>query len=424
MRIVIVNEVHPFGSGETFLADELHALARVFDAIHLAPRLRLGPPHPVPDRVDVLDSLAVAASAAGPVTGALGRLRSDVLRRPVPIVPRPLRPVAALARRRAFLRELARVRSWAQRTLVPLCDAEPGMPTVLYAYWFDASFAALAHAARLVTGRRPVVVCRAHGSDLYNTLAAPGLDDRLRRALGMGHAFPVSTLGARRLTERFPDLADRIETARLGVADPGVQCAPSSDDVLRIVSCSALRPVKRVDRTIDALARFATRHPASPVEWTHFGDGPLRGELHVRAERLPPSIGVDWAGHVPRERVLDHYRRRPVDVFVSLSASEGVPVSIMEAASAGIPILATDVGGTSEIVSPTTGTLLGDRPDADAIADALTTYAGQAPDDARRKGARARYARDFRADVNFARFASRLAELAGRDAARHADFAP
>ena len=43
-----------------------------------------------------------------------------------------------------------------------------------------------------------------------------------------------------------------------------------------------------------------------------------------------------------------------IDLFINTSSSEGVPVSIMEALSVGIPIIATDVGGTKEIVTKTT----------------------------------------------------------------------
>lgn len=52
------------------------------------------------------------------------------------------------------------------------------------------------------------------------------------------------------------------------------------------------------------------------------------------------------------------YSEHPVDVFINLSTNEGVPVSIMEAISFDIPIVATDVGGTSEIVTDETGILV------------------------------------------------------------------
>ena len=53
---------------------------------------------------------------------------------------------------------------------------------------------------------------------------------------------------------------------------------------------------------------------------------------------------------IPNKDVYSYYQTHPVDLFVNVSSSEGLPVSIMEAISYGIPVIATDVGGTSEIV--------------------------------------------------------------------------
>jgi glycosyltransferase involved in cell wall biosynthesis len=55
---------------------------------------------------------------------------------------------------------------------------------------------------------------------------------------------------------------------------------------------------------------------------------------------------------------LDFYTEQPFDLFVNVSASEGVPFSIMEAFSVGIPVMATNVGGTGEIVNEQVGMLL------------------------------------------------------------------
>ena len=51
-------------------------------------------------------------------------------------------------------------------------------------------------------------------------------------------------------------------------------------------------------------------------------------------------------------------RSQPIDIFINVSSSEGLPVAIMEAISFDIPIIATNVGGTSEIVTPETGILI------------------------------------------------------------------
>ena len=120
-----------------------------------------------------------------------------------------------------------------------------------------------------------------------------------------------------------------------------------------LVSCSELVPVKRVHLIIDIL-----RHIETPLRWVHFGDGRLMPELKTRVKELPDNINYELRGYVPNQGVLEFYQKNEVDLFVNVSESEGIPVSIMEAISFGIPILATDVGGVHEIVTDKTGVLV------------------------------------------------------------------
>jgi len=286
-------------------------------------------------------------------------------------------------------------------------------PTVLYSYWFDSGLlGAVAAVSRHPHGSRATVVCRAHGSDLHNTLAAAGLRTRVRTALARSHLFCVSEAGRGKLLKRFPDLADRIAVARLGVESPSERTDPSPDGRLRVLSCSALKPVKRVDRIIDALDGLARRQPELPITWSHFGDGPLRESLEEKASKCPRSVSVRWFGQCPRREVLAHFTREPVDVFVNLSDSEGIPVSIMEAFSFGVPALATAVGGTPEIVGEDAGFLLPQRPQRETIVDALEAFVGLDREHGWRLGARRRFERDYNAEINHTRFAETLGAIA------------
>ena len=104
--------------------------------------------------------------------------------------------------------------------------------------------------------------------------------------------------------------------------------------------------------------------------------------------------------------LVDWYRRNRVDLFISLSSSEGLPVSMMEAISFGIPILATDVGGVSEIVKRATGRLVSvdDPPELVAgVARAIVDGGGPTRDEVR-----ALFAANFEAEANFGAFANLL----------------
>ena len=88
-----------------------------------------------------------------------------------------------------------------------------------------------------------------------------------------------------------------------------------------------------------------------------------------------PRLRVTLMGQISHNEVLRFFKNHPIDVFVNLSTIEGVPVSIMESISFGIPAVATDVGATNEIVNSQTGILLSPNPECKEVADAILTIA-------------------------------------------------
>ena len=62
------------------------------------------------------------------------------------------------------------------------------------------------------------------------------------------------------------------------------------------------------------------------------------------------KLKIKLAGKISNSQLLEIYKNIPFDIFINVSENEGVPVSIMEAMSFGMIIIATAVGGTSEIV--------------------------------------------------------------------------
>ena len=70
------------------------------------------------------------------------------------------------------------------------------------------------------------------------------------------------------------------------------------------------------------------------------------------------SIFSDFKGYVSNENVQRYYTKEQVDLFINLSSSEGIPLAIMEAIAYGIPVVATDVGGVSEIIDNKNGLLI------------------------------------------------------------------
>lgn len=119
-----------------------------------------------------------------------------------------------------------------------------------------------------------------------------------------------------------------------------------------IVSCSNIIPVKRVKKIIETLCLVKTKK----VTWIHFGEGENMSLIkNLATKKLPENISFEFLGHIDNSRLLAWYKANSPALFINLSLSEGIPVSIMEAMSFGIPCLATCVGGVEELVTSESG---------------------------------------------------------------------
>ena len=112
-------------------------------------------------------------------------------------------------------------------------------------------------------------------------------------------------------------------------------------------------PVKRVH-----LIAAALKHTQREIKWTHIGGGETLSLVLVESGDIGDNVEVDLKGQIAHEEVLTWFEKNSADVFVNVSSSEGLPVSIMEAFSYGIPAIATAVGGMPEIVTEDCGVLL------------------------------------------------------------------
>jgi glycosyltransferase involved in cell wall biosynthesis len=103
---------------------------------------------------------------------------------------------------------------------------------------------------------------------------------------------------------------------------------------------------------------------------------------------------------------MRYYRNTPIDLFMLTSRSEGVPVSIMEALSFGIPVFATAVGGVPEMVSDEVGCLLPMNPTVEEIAQKLLDFIALSPSErtVKRTAARSAWETNWDADVNYRKF--------------------
>lgn len=134
-----------------------------------------------------------------------------------------------------------------------------------------------------------------------------------------------------------------------------VRCAIGASDSTFVVGTIArLDPVKDLRTLITAVSECVKQ---IPMRLLIVGDGPERGSLEQCAVETGAAPFVRFLGH------RDDARRwlAGCDAYVNSSVSEGVSLTILEAMAAGLPVIATRVGGTPEVLSDASGRLVPPR---------------------------------------------------------------
>ena len=288
------------------------------------------------------------------------------------------------------------LRAWVEEN--GLADA------VFYDYWFENSTLALAVLRDL--GAIRCALSRAHGFDVFDyrwggRRRVPFREFKTER---LDAIFPISEDGVGDLRAKAGRDAEKVRLARLGVTKPPSYPQGGRVDPPLVVSCSVTRPLKRVHLIPEVLRECGQR-----LHWVHFGDGPELGRVEAAAASLPDTVTWELRGWVDNAEIRDFYATRPVSAFLSLSAAEGAPISMMEAQSYGVPIVALAVGGVPEIVQAESGVLLPPDSPAEAIAEALAGALSPGRFDADR--IRSLFASRFDASANYREFADALLDL-------------
>jgi len=130
-----------------------------------------------------------------------------------------------------------------------------------------------------------------------------------------------------------------------------------------------LSPEKQHDTLLKAMKLLATQVPGAVLIVA--GDGPIRPDLESLATELDITSNVFFLG----ERHDVPQLLQALDVFVLSSRSEGLSIALLEAMAGGLPIVATDVGGNSEVIVDGETGLLVPPGDPEALAQAMAAVA-------------------------------------------------
>jgi glycosyltransferase involved in cell wall biosynthesis len=170
--------------------------------------------------------------------------------------------------------------------------------------------------------------------------------------------------------------AAHVETVPNGVEtslyrlDPGARARlrmelDLADETPLFVTVAMLRPGKGVQHLLEAAALLRGRAPEA--RWLIVGDGPERAELEDHARALGLANVAQFLG----TRLDVAALLAAADVYVHPSLFEALPMSVLEAMAASLPVVATRVGGVPELVAEGQTGLLVPAQRADALADAM-----------------------------------------------------
>lgn len=213
-----------------------------------------------------------------------------------------------------------------------------------------------------------------HGFDMSRYVAESGPDVYAPLFRSGDRFLPISRLWAGRLAE-LGCPAERIAVLRMGVDCAAIPFAPPerrAGDPLRLLSVGRLVEKKGTAYSLRALAQIAGAKPALRWSLEVAGDGPLQRSLHGLARELGIADRVTFLGAVGGQEVRHRLRQADAFLLPSVTAAdgdmEGIPVALMEAMAAGVPVVSTFHSGIPELVEDGVSGLLAPERDVTALA--------------------------------------------------------
>jgi len=213
---------------------------------------------------------------------------------------------------------------------------------------------------------------------------------------------------------------ERIALMRMGVdvdVIPFVSRTVERSRQLRLLSVCRLVEKKGIDVALRALADLSRSRPEMEFRYDVIGDGPLRRRLEWLRDELGLADSVVFAGGQPASIVRNKLNEADIFLLPSVTASngdmEGIPVSLMEAMAAGVPVLSTFHSGIPELIEHEKSGLLAPERDHHTLARNICILV----DDAARRSAMTAAARrkvetEFNQSKLWNELAAKISEVA------------
>lgn len=204
----------------------------------------------------------------------------------------------------------------------------------------------------------------AQGGGLYRDLFAAG-----DRFLSISRFSRATLLQLGLAEDKIVDHPVGIDLRRFPFKWAAGAQAETRRDAIRLITVARLVPEKGLPHAVQALQRLGQRLPGLKLEYALVGDGPQREEL----AGLIRASGLEGVAQLlgPRDQAGVAAEMLRSDIFLLPSVAEVLPVSLMEAQAAGLPVVATRVGAADEVLSEAATEFLAPPGDPEALADRL-----------------------------------------------------
>jgi colanic acid/amylovoran biosynthesis glycosyltransferase len=354
VHILYVTSSLPYGPGEAFVIPEVAALRRRGHEVTVVPVHGRGPV--LHDDAHALLELTLESSLLSPAILA-GSVRQ--------LVRRPRRSLRAAGRLlgsrspRILLKNLAVL----PKGLWLGLEVERRAVDHIHAHW-GATSSTMALVASELSGIPWSLTVHRWDIEEDNLLAT-----KARQAV---FVRTINDIGLRKLGAASRGQAREAFVLHMGVDVPSERARPAANG--RVLAAASLREVKGHRYLLDAVR--LVRQRGLDVQLDCVGDGPLRDELtrYVRDQGLTDSVSLLPA--LPHGELLERLAAGEwaaavlASVVTPSGEHEGIPVSLLEAMSVGVPAVGTETGGIPTLLGDGAGVLVPPR-DAEALADAL-----------------------------------------------------
>lgn len=410
-ELAIFTNTYPYGNGETFLGEEMPFVCREFGKIHIFPLYV--PQGKEGEKCRVMPDNCILHTTLLPYDHKdRKRMLLGGILNTAPI---------AFAMKEFFARKVygSRKKTWLWGNYLCILRSILGNRRKMeeitgilekcscaYFYWGDKSALAIPFIKKRMQGKKlPEFVVRFHGSDIYEE-AKGYLPFREMLYGAVDCAVTISGNGKEYIRKNYSNQPGKTVVFRLGSEYHSDACpnlgapVPANDGsadtagAYNILSCSNVIELKRVHLIAAAmlvlerdgsLARSLSSKGINHICWTHIGDGPLLEPIKgfIMQNGVPEGDGTEttpiafnFLGALPHGKVMEYYQTHYTDLFLQVSRSEGIPVSIMEALSYGTPAIATNVGGVAELLPQGCGCgkLLPKEIDAEQLAQEIKNW--------------------------------------------------